>query len=193
MRCPTIKELPPPSPGKSGWPWTEESLSLPENERSHNRWPLISVVTPSYNQDKFLEETIRSVLLQGYPELEFIVMDGGSTDSSVDIIRRYESWISHWVSEPDGGQAEAINRGWRRSTGEILVWLNSDDVFSKDALIRVGDNFVENPNAMVVSGSCDIVNEDRTLVLGRKTPHDFDPIPLLANSGGVPGQPSVFL
>lgn len=91
-------------------------------------WPTISVVVPSYQQAAFLEETLRSVLLQGYPALELIVMDGGSKDGSVDVIRKYERWIAAWVSEKDGGQSNAINNGWRRARGELVTWLNSDDL-----------------------------------------------------------------
>ena len=85
------------------------------------------MVTPSFDQARFLEETIRSVLLQGYPHLEYIVLDGGSRDESVEVIRRYEPWLSYWTSGKDGGQSDAINRGLRRATGEWVGWQNSDD------------------------------------------------------------------
>jgi Glycosyl transferase family 2 len=126
MRCPTLTELPSPAAGRTGWPWTEESAQL--GETSPGGWPSITVVVPSYQQGSFLEETLRSVLLQGYPDLELLVMDAGSTDGTVEVIKRYEKWISGWVSEKDGGQSAAINKGWRRSRGELLTWLNSDDL-----------------------------------------------------------------
>ena len=90
MKCPRLNELPPPPPGKTGWPWTEESAQLPDRIADGREWPRLSIVTPSYNQGAFLEETIRSVLLQGYSNLEYFVIDGESSDNSVEIIRKYE-------------------------------------------------------------------------------------------------------
>lgn len=129
MRCPTLAKLPASPQGKTGWPWTEESPQLPETMPDGRPWPRISIVTPSYNQGQFIEETIRSVLLQGYPNLEYFIFDGGSTDESVEIIRKYAPWLSYWVSEPDRGQSDAINKGLERSTGEVWAWLNSDDTY----------------------------------------------------------------
>jgi len=160
MRCPTLSELPPPPPGKTGWPWTEESPQLPETMPDGSSWPRVSIVTPSYNQAQFIEETIRSVLLQGYPNLEYIIIDGGSTDSSVGIIKKYEPWLSYWVSEVDRGQAEAVNKGWRRARGEILAYLNSDDTYLPQTVETVVSSFHEHQDVGMVYGDCNLIDEE---------------------------------
>ena len=147
-----LADLPPPPAGKTGWPWTVETVS--DSARSDSRrWPKISLVTPSFNQGSFIEETIRSILLQGYPNLEYIVMDGGSTDETVEIIRKYEPWISFWVSAPDGGQVDALNRAFPKTTGEILNWVNSDDLLLPGALFTVAELFGLNAGIDMVSGA----------------------------------------
>jgi glycosyltransferase involved in cell wall biosynthesis len=105
--------------------------------------PRISVVTPSYNQGQFIEETMQSVLDQGYPNLEYIVIDGGSTDNSVDVIRKYERHLAYWVSEKDSGAADAIAKGFSKATGEILAYLNSDDLYLPGSLQTVGTVMAE--------------------------------------------------
>lgn len=148
MRSPSLRELPAPPAGATGWPWTEETPVC------RTRMPRISIVTPSFNQARFLEETIRSVLLQGYDDLEFIVVDGASSDGSVDVIRRYAPWLTRWVSEPDRGQCHAINKGLAASTGEYFNYVNSDDTLAPGALIAVADAFARHPSAVLVHGRC---------------------------------------
>ncbi|MEN8263541.1 MAG: glycosyltransferase family 2 protein [Nitrospirota bacterium] len=106
--------------------------------------PKITIVTPSYNQGKFLRETIESVINQDYPNLEYFIIDGGSTDESVDIIREYEDRIDWWVSEKDKGQSDAINKGFRKASGELLCWVNSDDILLPGCLQEVGSSYIEN-------------------------------------------------
>lgn len=157
MILPGLKTLPATPKGKTGWPWTEESKPLAEKMPDGQPWPKISIVTPSYNQCQYVEETIRSVLLQGYPNLEYIVMDGGSTDGSVAIIQRYANWLAHWQSRKDGGQADAVYRGFERSTGEILGYLNSDDLLVPRCLEKVGRYFMTRPKEeWVVGGTASI-------------------------------------
>lgn len=122
--------------------------------------PKISVITPSYNQARFIEQTIRSVLLQGYPNLEYIIIDGGSSDGSREIIRKYEPWLTYWVSEPDRGQSHAINKGFKHATGDVLCWLNSDDYYLPDALLTVGRMLAEGKGNYALTGHCLKVYQD---------------------------------
>jgi glycosyltransferase involved in cell wall biosynthesis len=117
-----------------------------------NNLPKISIITPSYNQADYLEQTILSVIEQGYPNYELIVMDGGSTDHSVDIIRKYESFITYWVSDPDKGQADAIQKGLNQATGDIFNWINSDDYLEPGALLTIGNFFLQNPDKQALCG-----------------------------------------
>ncbi|PKN38357.1 MAG: glycosyltransferase [Deltaproteobacteria bacterium HGW-Deltaproteobacteria-2] len=148
-----IAKLPSPPPNKTGWPWTKESKPLPSKMKDGNSWPKISIVTPSYNQGQFLEETIRSVLLQNYPNLEYIIIDGGSADNSVEIIKKYEPWLTYWVSEKDNGQADAIYRGFEKATGEIIAWINSDDCYLPSAFSHVAKIFNSVPYKNLLIGS----------------------------------------
>jgi len=147
-----LKQLPLPSRDKKGWPWTEEIPGLPTAMSDGSPWPRISVITPSYNQGQFLEETIRSVLLQGYPNLEYILIDGGSKDESLDIIKQYEPWLAYWVSEPDRGQSHAVNKGFAMASGEIVAWLNSDDQYLPGTLKTIAEHARRYPEAGAWAG-----------------------------------------
>lgn len=116
-------------------------------------WPRISIVTPSYNQAEFLERTIFSVLNQNYPKLEYIIIDGGSTDGSVEIIKKYDKYLTFWVSEKDNGQADAIRKGFARATGEILAWINSDDTYLPGTFLKVAKAFIKNPKVDLIFGN----------------------------------------
>lgn len=120
--------------------------------------PRISVITPSYNQGRFIKETIDSVLSQNYPNLEYWIIDGGSTDETVTLLKSYGKKI-HWISEKDKGQANGINKGMKRATGEIVTYLNSDDVFLPNALNTIADFFFTHPEAQWVSGDYFIIDE----------------------------------
>ena len=121
---------------------------------------LVSIVTPSYNQASFLEQTIQSVLKQDYTRIEYIVVDGASTDDSFEIIKKYNDHLAYWISEKDSGQAEAINKGFVRAKGEILAWLNSDDYYLPDTISAVVKCFEENPDVVMIYGDMLAVNGD---------------------------------
>jgi glycosyltransferase involved in cell wall biosynthesis len=127
-------------------------------------WPRVSIVTPSYNQAQFIEETIRSVLLQGYPDLEYIIIDGSSIDGSVDIIRKYQPWLTHWVSEKDRGQSHAINRGFARAEGEVVAWLNSDDLYTPQAVGAAVSAFSTHSRVGVIYGDCHCIDAGSRLI-----------------------------
>ncbi len=127
---------------------------------------LVSIVTPSFNQARFLEETIRSVLSQDYPHIEYIVVDGGSTDDSIEIIQRYQERLAAWVSEPDHGQTDAINKGFALAHGDILAWLNSDDTYEPWAVTEAVAFFKAHPEVGLVYGDANFINE-KGEVIGR--------------------------
>jgi GT2 family glycosyltransferase len=143
--------LPPPSRPGAGWPWIEGAKPPPFGDVE--RWPAITVVTPSFNQARFLEATIRSVLLQGYPKLEYFIFDGGSQDGSRDVIERYAPWLTGWTAERDRGQSDAVNRGFARATGEVIAWLNSDDRYLPGALHAVARTVMRQPDAVAWVGA----------------------------------------
>ncbi|MDO9231853.1 MAG: glycosyltransferase family 2 protein [bacterium] len=119
----------------------------------------ISIITPSFNQVKFIERTIQSVLSQNYPDLEYIVMDGGSTDGTIEVLKKYSDRII-WKSESDAGQSNAINKGLKMATGDIVAYLNSDDTYEPEALKKVAEFFQNNPDKKWVYGKCKIIKEN---------------------------------
>ncbi len=153
MTTPRLTELPPPPVGRQGWPWLGTSGVRARGREDGRSWPRITIVTPSYNQGRYLEETIRSVLLQGYPNLEYIIIDGGSSDTSIGTIRQYEPWLTYWVSERDKGQSHAINKGFERATGDLISYLNSDDTLLPGALFSVAETWLQHPEAVAVVGA----------------------------------------
>lgn len=172
MKCPTLEELPAPPADKSGWPWTEESERLREMQPDGSPWPKISIVTPSYNQGQFIEETIRAVLLQGYPDIEFIIIDGGSKDNTVEIIKKYEPFIAFWVSEKDKGQADAINKGFAKASGQIYYWTNSDDWPERNVFGAVAKEFNQSPEIEVLFGNCYFIDQGYSILKLRRG-YDF--------------------
>lgn len=152
----------------SGWPWTAETNI--EQYHSNIKYPKISIITPSFNQGEFLEQTIRSVLLQNYPNLEYIIIDGGSTDQSVEIIKKYKPWLTYWISEADEGQAQAINKGLTHCTGLIFNWLNSDDWYLPNVLEVIGRTFAQRPALQVFCGQQFIQHADGNIILSRPSP-----------------------
>jgi GT2 family glycosyltransferase len=142
--------------------------------------PTISIVTPSFGQGQFLERTLYSVVSQNYPALEYVVQDGGSTDETIDVLRRYETWLSRWASEPDDGQGDAINRGFGHTTGEIMAYLNSDDLLLPGSLAYVARYFVAHPDVDVVYGHRVIIDEhDRQIGSWVLPRHDDEELALL--------------
>lgn len=160
----TLKKLPPPPSNKTGWCWTEQNQTLPLVSADREEYPLISIVTPSYNQADFLEETIRSVLLQSYPNLEYIIIDGGSTDGSVEIIRKYEPYLAYWVSESDRGQSDALNKGFKRATGDLIGWQNSDDTYQPHAFEYVAKTYLSHPEADVIYGLVNHIDRESQFI-----------------------------
>ncbi len=192
VRSPALAELPLPPPTKAGWPWTIESPRLPDTMPDGRPWPRVSVVTPSYNQGRFIEETIRSVLLQGYPNLEYIIMDSGTTDVSVEIIRKYEPWLSFWVSGKDGGQSDAINKGWNRASGDIVAWLNSDDTYSVGTIRCAVDATNSHKSIAMVYGTGEIIDQDGKK-LGYQEVPDFDVCTMLRTFDNIVPSVTAFM
>lgn len=173
-----LADLPAPPSSKEGWPWTEQSKLLPDLQLSEESWPRISIVTPSFNQGLYIEETIRSVLLQGYPNLEYIIIDGGSTDNTIEIIKKYQQFISYWISEPDKGQSDALNKGFRYAAGAWVGWQNSDDFYAPDTFFRVAKLAKQYSQADVLYGTLVRVNA-HSCPIGQPEGSEFDLMQML--------------
>ena len=175
----SLVDLPAPPEGKTGWPWTEQSELLGDRMSGGSEWPKISIVTPSYNYGQFIEETIRSVLLQSYPNLEYIIIDGCSNDQTPNIIKKYESWLTFWCSEPDGGQTDAINKGFMRCTGHIFVWLNADDAYLSPTCLHDVASLYLQGHQLIVGTCLNVDAQDQEVLItkefnGIAPPQTFD-------------------
>lgn len=154
-------------------------------------WPRITIITPSYNRERFVEETIRSVLLQGYPDLEYMVIDGGSTAGTLETIRRYARWLAYWVSEPDRGSGHAVNKGLRRTTGALLAVLCSDDYYLPGALRAFAEAHVRRPDALLLGDVENFREGEPGTELSRQTNVTFrsmveqGPVPFVFHFPGV--------
>jgi len=155
--------------------------------------PKISIITPSYNQAQFLEDTIQSVVTQDYPNFEYIIIDGGSTDDSVDIIRKYEKYLAYWVSEPDHGQTHAINKGIKRSGGDIIAYINSDDMYLPGAFEAISKQFLEKSEIDIVYGDHLIVDKNGKIIK-KKRELGFDhTMCCMIGFGLIVTQPTAFM
>jgi glycosyltransferase involved in cell wall biosynthesis len=125
---------------------------------------LVSIVTPSYNQDRYIEQTIHSVLTQDYPQIEYMILDGGSTDGTLNVVKKYEDKFAWWVSERDKGQTDALNKGFARAKGDILAWINSDDTYSPGAIRAAVDYLWEHPDVGMVYGDCNYIDESGNVI-----------------------------
>jgi len=144
--------LPEPPAGRTGWPWTEESEQLPDNMPDGKPWPKISIVTPLYNQEGWVEETIRSVLLQGYPDYEHLIINDGSTDGSLAVVERYSPWVK-CITQENAGQSASLNRGFRLAQGELIGWQNSDDCYGPNNFKEGMLGAARHPDFEIYNGS----------------------------------------
>ncbi|MBY0497759.1 MAG: glycosyltransferase [Cyanobacteria bacterium] len=149
MRCPRLNALPAPAEALTGWPWTVETPPLPAAAGDGRGWPRISIVVASLNHPAYIEQMLRSVLLQGYPDVELIVIDGGSDAAAHRVLARYREWFSYFVSEPDRGQSHALNKGMARVTGALFAHVDTDDYLLPGALEAVARAALRSPGTII--------------------------------------------
>ena len=183
-----LEKLPAPPSRKTGWPWTIETKPLAGTMPNGLHWPKITIVTPSYNQGSFIEETIRSVLLQNYPNLEYIVCDGGSTDETTRILEKYSPWLSYWHSKKDRGQGHAINLGFSLANGEYYSWINSDDYYTPNCFQAVASHFLQSRREFIY-GDAIVLNDTQQTIRYRKNQLVLD---RYLRFGGIIAQPASF-
>ena len=169
----------------------QTDLSITLAKKTGQNMLKISVITPSFNQGKFIEQTIQSVLNQNFPNFEHIIVDGGSTDGTIEILKKYPHL--KWISEKDKGQSDALNKGFRLATGEIIAWINSDDWYEPDTFFAIGKFFEENQYKNIVMGDCNLVDEngkifDRVINYER----GFEELKNYRVSRSIPTQPAIF-
>jgi len=162
--------LPSAAQRSTGWPWTEQTPMEVYASPGFETWPTISIVCPSFQQGRFIEETLRSVLLQNYPRLELIVMDGGSRDETVNVLERYAPRLTHWESQPDRGQSHALNKACERATGELIGWINSDDYYLPGAFAAVARCFRQHGPSLIYGDWCERQGEAPELETKRERP-----------------------
>lgn len=150
----------------------------------------ISIITPSFNQGQYIEQTIDSVLSQNYPNLEYIIIDGGSTDNTVEIIKKYEKYLKYWVSEKDRGQSHAINKGLKYATGDIINWINSDDYLEPEALTKI-NRFFQNEDVDVLCGFANILRSDADVAIKKRTSKKEESVAKIISTGHIM-QPATF-
>jgi glycosyltransferase involved in cell wall biosynthesis len=172
-------------------PTEKETPQMQTDQFSGSHHPLVSIVTPSFNQAAFLEETIKSVLSQDYPYLEYIIVDGGSTDGSLEIIQRYADRLAWWVSEPDQGQADAINKGFSHASGEIFGWLNSDDTYLPGSVSQAVHYLLDHPEVGMVYADANLVDESGK-VLGQFPAQQTSLERMLRGSVHIPQQTTFY-
>ena len=181
-----LKELPRPNPNIKSW--CANSQTLPDTYETQV-YPKISVIMPSYNQGGFIEETIRSILLQNYPALELIIMDGGSTDETVEILKKYDKWIHFWVSKKDAGQSDAMNKGWRKATGEVIAFINSDDYYEPGVFAHVGQFFSEANGKNMLLGKTRVIESDGTEIKIKTPCNRYSHLAVLGGRHAMPNNP----